>query len=215
MQLNNLLTKFLITMGGVLIYKLGCFLPVPLVNYQLASQGGVSSPILDFFLAFSGSSYDNASIFALALGPYVQASLITQILFSEIKELEQMKEREGNEVVNRYTKYLTVIIAFLQSLLFTNAIYNFSKGDALLNIVPELSLDSGWSLLFFGISNAITLIGGTCFLLWLGELITEYGIGNGASIIIGSGILSNLPNELKLITSNHWQIMSGYIVESQ
>ena len=137
------------------------------------------------FNMFSGGAVRRLAIFALGIMPYISASIIIQLMTSIIPSLEQLKKEgeQGRKVINQYTRYGTVLLATLQA-------YGIAAGS---NPAPASSPIPAW---FFRISTVITLVGGTMFLMWLGEQITARGIGNGISLIIFSGIVASLPNAL-------------------
>jgi preprotein translocase subunit SecY len=173
------------TLGALVVYRLGTYIPMPGINPDALAetfkqaQGG----ILGLFNMFSGGAVGRLAIFALNIMPYISASIIIQLLTSLSPQLEALKKEgeSGRKVLNQYTRYLTVLLAVFQA-------YGISVG--LESSSGNVVLQPG---LFFRISTVITLTGGTLFLMWLGEQITSRGIGNGASLIIFSGIVANLP----------------------
>ncbi|MGV2981374.1 preprotein translocase subunit SecY [Camelimonas sp. ID_303_24] len=175
------------TLGALIVYRLGTYIPLPGVNPDAVAdifrqtQGGV----LGLFNMFSGGAVGRLAIFALNIMPYISASIILQLLTSIVPSLEQLKKEgeQGRKVINQYTRYLTVILALFQA--WGIAVGLESSG----NVVLEPGL-------FFRISTVITLLGGTMFLMWLGEQITARGIGNGVSLIIFAGIVAELPQAI-------------------
>jgi len=175
------------TLGALIIYRLGTYIPLPGVNPDAVAdifrqtQGGV----LGLFNMFSGGAVGRLAIFALNIMPYISASIILQLLTSIVPSLEQLKKEgeQGRKVINQYTRYLTVVLALFQA--WGIAVGLESSG----NVVLEPGL-------FFRISTVITLLGGTMFLMWLGEQITARGIGNGVSLIIFAGIVAELPQAI-------------------
>jgi preprotein translocase subunit SecY len=172
------------TLGALLVYRIGTYIPLPGINIEALAeifkqqQGGV----LGLFNMFSGGAVGRLAIFALNIMPYISASIIIQLLTSVVPTLEALKKEgeSGRKVINQYTRYLTLVLATLQA-------YGISVG---LESSGNIVLDPGG---FFRISTTITLVGGTMFLMWLGEQITARGIGNGASLIIFAGIVAELP----------------------
>ncbi|MFC0282043.1 preprotein translocase subunit SecY [Camelimonas abortus] len=172
------------TLGALIVYRLGTYIPLPGVNPDAVAeifrqtQGGV----LGLFNMFSGGAVGRMAIFALNIMPYISASIIIQLLTSIVPSLEQLKKEgeQGRKVINQYTRYLTVVLAVFQA-------WGIAVG---LESSPNVVLEPG---LFFRISTVITLLGGTMFLMWLGEQITSRGIGNGVSLIIFAGIVAELP----------------------
>ncbi len=175
------------TLAALVIYRLGTYIPLPGINPDALadifrqSQAG----ILGLFNMFSGGAVGRLAIFALNIMPYISASIIIQLLTSVVPTLEALKKEgeAGRKVLNQYTRYLTVTLAFFQA-------YGIAVG---LQGSGNIVLDPGP---FFIISTVITLVGGTMFLMWLGEQITSRGIGNGSSLIIFAGIVAELPSAL-------------------
>jgi preprotein translocase subunit SecY len=175
------------TLGALLVYRLGTYIPLPGLNMEAFAQAfsNQSGGILGMFNMFSGGAVQRMAIFALGIMPYISASIAIQLMTSVIPALEQLKKEgeQGRKVINQYTRYGTVLLATLQA-------YGISVG---LESGSGIVADPGW---FFRISTVITLVGGTMFLMWLGEQITARGIGNGISLIIFSGIVAGLPNAI-------------------
>jgi preprotein translocase subunit SecY len=172
------------TLGALLVYRLGTYIPLPGIDPAAWEQifrtnaGG----ILGVFNMFAGGGIHRMAIFALNIMPYISASIIIQLMTTVSPELERLKKEgeQGRKVMNQYTRYLTVLLAAVQS-------YGISVG---LEGFGQTVTDPGF---FFRISTVITLTGGTMFLMWLGEQVTSRGIGNGISLIILSGIVAELP----------------------
>ena len=177
------------TLGALLVYRLGTYIPVPGVDAsvmgELLSQHG--GGILGMFDMFSGGALGRMTVFALNIMPYISASIIVQLMSAAIPQLESLKKEgeSGRKKMNQYTRYLTVLIALVQS-------YGIAVGlESMRGQFGSAVIDPG---LFFRISCVITLVGGTMFLMWIGEQITSRGIGNGTSLIIFAGIVANLPH---------------------
>ncbi len=175
------------TLGALLVYRLGTYIPLPGINLsaleQLFQQN--QSGILGMFNLFAGGAVGRMAIFALNIMPYISASIIIQLMTTVSPHLEQLKKEgeQGRQQINQYTRYGTVVLAALQA-------YGIAVGlEGASNIVT----DPGW---FFRATAVITLVGGTIFLMWLGEQITARGIGNGISLIIFAGIVAELPSAL-------------------
>ena len=173
------------TLGALLIYRLGTYIPVPGVDPQALAQvfNQNSQGILGMFNLFSGGAAGRMAIFALNIMPYISASIIIQLMTTVSPHLEQLKKEgeSGRKQINQYTRYGTVLLATLQA-------YGIAVG-----IEASVAIDPGW---FFRMTTVITLVGGTVFLMWLGEQITARGIGNGISLIIFAGIVAELPSAL-------------------
>jgi len=179
------------TLGALIVYRLGTYIPLPGINPGVISDifqqnaGG----ILDMFNMFAGGALERMTIFALNIMPYISASIIMQLMTTVSPQLEALKKEgeTGRKKINQYTRYGTVVIAAMQAYGIAVGIEgtSSSQGPAVAN--PGL---------FFRFSVVVTLVGGTIFLLWLGEQITSRGVGNGVSLIIFSGIVANLPSAL-------------------
>ncbi|HWW46706.1 MAG TPA: preprotein translocase subunit SecY [Xanthobacteraceae bacterium] len=181
---DELKKRIWFTLGALLVYRLGTYIPLPGIDPSVWSQvfrqqaGG----ILGMFNMFAGGGIDRMAIFALNIMPYISASIILQLLTSVSPKLEALKKEgeAGRKVINQYTRYLTVVLAALQA-------YGIAVGlQGAGNVVSHPGM-------FFLLSTTITLTGGTMFLMWLGEQITARGIGNGISLIIMAGIVAELP----------------------
>lgn len=175
--------RILFTLGALIIYRLGTFIPLPgldPVQLQQAMQN-TQGGLMSMFNMLSGGALERMAIFALNVMPYISASIIIQLMTTVSPRLEALKKEgeSGRKQINQYTRYLTVALSILQS-------YGIARGlEASGGIVVEPGL-------FFQISCVITLTGGTIFLMWIGEQITARGIGNGISLIIFVGIVASL-----------------------
>jgi len=181
---TDLKKRIWFTLGALLIYRLGTYIPMPGINAEALRQAfdTHSSGVLGMFNMFAGGAVGRMAIFALGIMPYISASIIVQLITTVIPSLEALKKEgeTGRKIINQYTRYGTVFLAIIQAYGIT---VGLESGD---NIVSE----PGW---FFRFSAVITLVGGTMFLMWLGEQITSRGIGNGISLIIFAGIVAGLP----------------------
>jgi preprotein translocase subunit SecY len=175
-------------LGALLVYRLGTYIPVPGIDPAVwediyAQKGG---GILDMFNMFSGGALQRMTIFALNIMPYISASIIMQLAAAMSPKLEALKKEgeSGRMKINQYTRYLTVLLASVQA-------YGLAVGlEGMQSSMGSAVLDPGF---FFRASTVITIVGGTVFLMWLGEQITQRGIGNGISLIIFAGIVAELP----------------------
>ncbi len=175
------------TLGALIVYRLGTYVPLPGINPEALAQvfQQQQAGVLGLFNMFSGGAVGRMAIFALNIMPYISASIIVQIMTAVSPRLEQLKKEgeQGRKVINQYTRYGTVFLAAVQA-------YGISIGlEAAGTIVHEPGM-------FFRLTTVITLTGGTMFLMWLGEQITQRGIGNGISLIIFAGIVAELPAAL-------------------
>lgn len=175
------------TLGALLIYRLGTYIPIPGINPQALADvfQQQQSGILGMFNMFAGGAVGRMAIFALNIMPYISASIIIQLLTTVSPHLDQLKKEgeQGRKQINQYTRYGTVLLAALQA-------YGIAVG---LEGAGNVVLDPG---MFFRITTLITLVGGTVFLMWLGEQITARGVGNGISLIIFAGIVAEIPSAL-------------------
>ncbi|MDF2373779.1 MAG: preprotein translocase subunit SecY [Rhizobiaceae bacterium] len=182
---EDLKKRIWFTLGALLVYRLGTYIPLPGLNPEAFAQAfqQQSGGILGLFNMFAGGAVERMAIFALGIMPYISASIIMQLMTSVVPTLEQLKKdgEQGRKVINQYTRYGTVLLGTMQA-------YGISVG---LESGNGIVADPGW---FFRISTVVTLVGGTMFLMWLGEQITARGIGNGISLIIFSGIVAALPS---------------------
>ena len=192
------------TLAALIVYRLGTYIPLPGINFAAYQQafGQQSQGVLGLFDMFAGGAVERLAIFALGIMPYISASIIMQLMTSVVPTLEQLKKEgeQGRKVINQYTRYGTVILATLQA-------YGIAVGLESGNGIVE---DPGW---FFRASAVITLVGGTMFLMWLGEQVTARGIGNGISLIIFAGIVAALPGAIaQLLEQGRQGILSTQII---
>jgi len=187
----DLRSKILFVLGAIIVYRLGTHIPVPSIDpvalaAMFEQQKGT---ILDMFNMFSGGALERLSIFALGIMPYISASIIMQLLTVVSPTLEQLKKdgEQGRRKITQYTRYGTVVLATFQGLGVAIALESQNVNGMSVVIDPGL---------MFKITAVITLVTGTIFLMWLGEQITERGIGNGISLIIFAGIVAGLPSAL-------------------
>jgi len=187
-RMSELKQRLLFVIGALLVFRIGSFIPVPGIDpVALAAlfdqQRGT---ILDMFNMFSGGALGRVSVFALSVMPYISASIIIQLLSSVHPKLEQLKKEgeAGRRKITEYTRYLTLALATFQALGIAVALESQQIGGAQIVIEPGFA---------FRLTAALTLVTGTMFLVWLGEQVTERGIGNGISLIIFSGIVVGLP----------------------
>jgi preprotein translocase subunit SecY len=175
--------RLLFVLLAILVYRVGAHIPVPGLDPQRLADlfNHQSNSILGLFNMFSGGALSRLTVFALGLLPYISVSIVVQLLTAVTPALEQLKKEgeAGRRKINQYTRYGTTVLAFFQAI-----------GMAKWLVGHQVVLDPG---LFFYSVATITLVTGTLFLMWLGEQITEHGIGNGISLIIFAGIVSGLP----------------------
>ncbi|MEJ2609798.1 MAG: preprotein translocase subunit SecY [Candidatus Thiodiazotropha sp.] len=199
-RLTELRQRLLFVAAALLVFRIGTFIPVPGVNpVALASLFEASKgSILNMFNMFSGGALQRASLFALGIMPYISASIIMQLMSAVIPTLEQLKKEgeAGRRKITQYTRYGTVLLATFQAVGISAALQSQTVGG------ETIVLHQGVG---FIVTAAVSLVTGTMFLMWLGEQITERGIGNGISMIIFGGIVAGLPaaigNTLELANS--------------
>jgi preprotein translocase subunit SecY len=188
---TELKSRIWFTLGALVVYRLGTYIPIPGIDPAILNQvfSQNAGGILGMFNMFSGGALGRMTIFALNIMPYISASIIIQLLTAVSPSLEALKKegQSGQRKLNQYTRYGTVLLALVQS-------YGIAVGlEGMRAGAHSAVLDPG---LFFRLTTAVTLTGGTVFLMWLGEQITARGVGNGISLIIMAGIVANLPHAL-------------------
>jgi preprotein translocase subunit SecY len=191
-KIKELRQKILITVLFLAIYRVGFHVPLPMINQQAMVQAmrGSDEGLLGLITMFSGGSLSQSTIFGLGIMPDISASIIFQLLASVYPPLEKLqKEGEaGRKKINEYTRYATVLICFIQAWFWVSHISR-SKADGGLGLAYE-QYNTFWYIL----SSIVTMTVGTIFLMWIGEQIDEYGIGNGISLIIMAGIVARIPD---------------------
>ncbi|MEW6037485.1 MAG: preprotein translocase subunit SecY [Pseudomonadota bacterium] len=188
-RFTELRQRLLFVVGALIVFRIGAHIPIPGVDPKalaaMFNQQG--SSILDMVNMFSGGALKRLSIFALGIMPYISASIILQLMTIVVPKLEQLKKEgeSGRKKINQYTRYATVVLASFQATGVAMALQNQSAGGAPIVVSPGFQ---------FVALTAISLVTGTLFLMWLGEQVTERGLGNGISIIIFAGIVAGLPS---------------------
>ncbi|CAN1492642.1 SecY Preprotein translocase subunit SecY [Methylophilaceae bacterium] len=185
--MGELKSRLFFVLAALVVYRLGAHIPVPGIDPDVLAKlfESQSGGILGMFNMFSGGALSRFTVFALGIMPYISASIIMQLMAAVSPKLEQLKKEgeAGRRAITKYTRYGTVVLASFQALGIAIA----------LESQPGLVLDPGMA---FRLTAMITLVSGTMFIMWLGEQITERGIGNGISIIIFAGIVAGLPHAL-------------------
>ena len=189
---TELKSRIWFTLGALVVFRLISFVPLPGIDPLALSslfeqtRGGV----LDFFNMFSGGALERMSLIALGVTPYITASIVVQLLTSLVPSFMALKKEgeAGRKTLNQYTRYGTVFLTIVQGYGIAAGLEGWGAGQGVSAVI-----DPGW---FFRISTVISLLGGTMFLMWLGEQITSRGIGNGISLIIMAGIVAQLPSAL-------------------
>ena len=196
-KIEELRTRILYTLGLLVIYRLGSFIVLPgidsslIANSELAQRS--SEGLMGLLNMFSGGAFGSASIFALGVMPYISASIVVQLLgvFVPYFRKMQMEGESGRRKMNQITRYLTIAIICIQGPAYMATLHS-QIPEAAFVAVHQL----GWSSFWFNLVSTVTLLGGTMFVMWLGERITDRGIGNGISLIIMIGIIARLPHAL-------------------
>ena len=185
-QATELRHRILFALGLLIVYRIGTYIPVPGIDTVALREfvDAASTGIGGMLNMFTGGAIGRMGVFALGIMPYISASIIVQLMVAMVPQLEQLKKEgeQGRKKINQYTRYGTVLLATFQAY---GLAVSLESGD--------LAVDPGW---YFRLSCVITLVGGTMFLMWLGEQITSRGIGNGISLIIFTGIIAEIPAAL-------------------
>jgi preprotein translocase subunit SecY len=185
-KIPELKRRILYTLALLVVYRVGVHVPVPGIDKGALAEifDRAKDTILGIFNMFSGGALENLSVFALGIMPYISASIILQLMTVVIPHLEQLKKEgeQGRKKITQYTRYGTVILSIIQG-------FGISIGLERMGAV----IDPGWS---FRLMSVLTLTAGTAFIMWLGEQITERGIGNGISLIIFAGIVARMPTAI-------------------
>jgi preprotein translocase subunit SecY len=206
-KIEELRKRLVYTLLLILVYRIGCFIVLPGIDATMLAnlQSKTSTGLVGLLNMFSGGAFGNASIFALGVMPYISASIVVQLLgmFVPYFRKLQMEGESGRRRINQITRYLTILILAIQCPAYMAAVHNQIPGSAFF-AVNQL----GWSNFLFNIVSTIILMAGSMFVMWLGERITDRGIGNGISLLIMIGIVARLPYALvaeigeKLTTTN-------------
>jgi preprotein translocase subunit SecY len=195
-KVPELRRRILFTVGLLAVYRIGVFVTIPGVDRTVMAavmhkQGG---GLLSLFNMFSGGALGNLSIFALGIMPYVSASIILQLLTMVFKPLDELRKEgeQGTRKINQYTRYGTIVLSIVQGFGIAMSLEAMNNGD--LNdsaAVGDVVTHAGWG---FRLMTILTLTTGTAFMMWVGEQITERGIGNGISLLIFAGIVDGIPS---------------------
>lgn len=195
MKIPELRNRILFTLGMIVVFRIGTHIPTPGIDAKLLTQNLPTSELMSFLNMFSGGALRRFSVFALGIAPYINASIIMQLLIYVIPYLEHLAKEEGEEgrkLISQYTRYGTVLIGALQAFGISFMLERY-----------QVVSNPGFG---FKIMAVTTLTAGTAFIMWLGEQMTSRGIGNGISILITAGILASLPeaivHQFALFTGN-------------
>jgi len=203
-SIPELRQKILLTLGLLAVYRVGWWIPLPIVDIDkmraMWENNTGLAQLMSQVSVFTGTQFEQLTIFGLGIMPYISASIIFQLLATVWAPLEKLKKEgeAGQKKINEYTRYATVAICLFQSFFYVFAIGKMGLyNDA---IAPDGTLSTYWVL-----TSVLTMTAGSTFLMWLGEQIDEYGIGNGISMLIMAGIVANLPSAL----SKLWEQLNG------
>lgn len=190
-HMRELKQRLLFVIGALIVFRIGTYIPVPGIDPRVLAElfDQQQGSILGVFNMFSGGALGRMSMFALGIMPYISASIIMQLLAVTVPQLEQIKKEgeAGRRKISMYTRYFTLVLASFQSIGISVALQSQSVGTDALVFNPGVG---------FIFTAAVTLVTGTMFLMWLGEQVTERGIGNGISLIIFAGIVAGLPRAI-------------------
>ena len=203
-KIEDLRKRLLYTFGLIVVYRLGSYIVIPGIDAtQIAAlQSRTSEGLVGLLNMFSGGAFGNASIFALGVMPYISASIVIQLLGVFLPSFQRLQREgeSGRRKMNQYTRYLTILILAIQGPAYVTSLRSTLPAEAFITSM------SGW---WYGLFATMILIGGTMFVMWLGERITDRGIGNGISLIIMVGIIARLPQALLLEFSEKWETSIG------
>jgi preprotein translocase subunit SecY len=195
-SIPELRQKILLTLGLLAVYRIGWWIPLPIVDVErmkaMWSNEQGFAQLMAHVSVFTGTQFETVTIFGLGIMPYISASIIFQLLATVWAPLEKLKKEgeSGQKKINEYTRYATVAICLFQSFFYVIAIGQMGLYSSA--VAPDGSLSFGWLM-----TSVLTMTAGSTFLMWLGEQIDEYGIGNGISMLIMAGIIANLPSALQ------------------
>jgi preprotein translocase subunit SecY len=205
LKIPELRNRILFTLGMIVVFRIGTHIPTPGVDAKLLTQNMPSSELFSFLNMFSGGALRRFSVFALGIAPYINASIIMQLLVYVIPYLEHLAKEEGEEgrkLISQYTRYGTVLIGALQAFGISFMLERYM-----------VVTNPGFA---FKIMAVTTLTAGTAFIMWLGEQMTSHGIGNGISILITAGILASLPEavvqQVALFSGNAHEVVKTVIL---
>ncbi|MFH2044570.1 MAG: preprotein translocase subunit SecY [Pseudomonadota bacterium] len=211
-KIPELKKRIIVTLALIVVYRIGVHVPVPGIDsVALASFfASAKGTLLGLFDMFSGGAFEKLSVFALGIMPYISASIILQLLTVAVPHLERLSKEgeQGRKKITQYTRYGTVVLSIIQGFGISIGLESMtSPGGA------AIVLDPGWG---FRLVTVITLTAGTAFIMWLGEQITERGIGNGISLIIFAGIICRMPNAIantfKLVSTGEMSIFLAILL---
>jgi len=197
-RIPDLRNKLLFTTGMLCIYRIGFFIPLPAVNQSelrewAEQQGGAAGNLIAYVSIFTGGSFSQSTIFGLGIMPYISSAIIFQLLATVLPSLQQLRKEgpSGQQKIQEYTRYATVPLCVVQAVFWLG----FMQRSQL--VYPDFS-----GSVVFWLAGVLGLTAGTIFLMWLGEQIDKFGIGNGISLIITAGIIASMPGAISTIAQN-------------
>lgn len=186
-SIEELRKRILLTLLMIFVYRVGCYITLPGINPNMLALEGSQDGLLGILNMFAGGAFSRASIFALGVMPYISASIFMQLAGIVVPQIAKLqKEESGRRKINQYTRYLTVLVTAFQASAYVAYLQNQTGGAIVQDFNPFL----------FWLSTVVVLTGGTLFVMWLGEKITDKGIGNGTSLLIMVGIIARLPHSI-------------------
>lgn len=211
-KIPELKRRIFMTLALLAVYRVGCFIPIPGVDADALSAffERAKGTMLGLFDMFSGGALERMSVFALGIMPYISASIILQLLTVVVPHLEKLKKEgeAGKKKITQYTRYGTVVLSIIQGFAIAIGLEAMSAGDS-----APVVLHPGWG---FRVMTVLSLTAGTAFIMWLGEQITERGIGNGISLIIFAGIVVRLPaaviNTFRMVSTGEMSIFFAALI---
>jgi preprotein translocase subunit SecY len=209
-RIPELQRRILFTFGMLAVYRVGSHIVTPGINPEVVKAyfDRMSGTIFSLFNVFSGGALEQLSVFALGIMPYISASIIIQLLTIVVPQLEALRKEgeQGQRKITQYTRYGTVVLALFQGFLIASALESGQFGEGAV-------LNPGWS---FKLMCMITLTSGTSFIMWLGEQITERGIGNGISLVIFAGIVIGLPGGIaqlfEMVRTDQFSLLQSLVL---
>ena len=205
---REIVLKILVTFGLLLVFKAGTYIPIPLISTTSVQQIIKGNDFLTVLNAFSGGGLSNFSILALGISPYITSSIVVQMLQMVIPKLNEWNEQgdAGKQKVNRVTRYVTVAVAMIQALVII-----FSLGAKPENILGDSLIQYKNVYWLIYLYMAVVVTAGSAFVMWLADLITRHGIGNGSSMIISAGIISSLPT---MFTTLYFKYLESSVINA-
>ena len=197
---STILRRIGITLAILLVFKIGTFITIPLIDTTAIQSTLAQSDFLGLLNTFSGGGLGNFSVLALGISPYITASIVVQMLQLVIPPLKEIAEEgeTGKQKLNRITRYVSVVLAFAQALALILGLNTTAE-----NILDIFVIQDKQLLPLFFIYMALVVTAGSCFTVWIADLITQYGIGNGSSMIIGAGIITQIPAMIAALNTKY------------